>query len=108
MMRQMRRDRTKHQDGYGQILKVLLLTIAPILFSTAIYNINQIIDLTLFAKIMAAQGVTLKEYIIHREFTQEIQYVDQHPTCDGERTCSICYSGTDSGSCLQKPDADAE
>ena len=64
MMRQMRRDRTKHQDGYGQILKVLLLTIAPILFSTAIYNINQIIDLTLFAKIMAAQGVTLKEYII--------------------------------------------
>ena len=33
MMRQMRRDRTKHQDGYGQILKVLLLTIAPILFS---------------------------------------------------------------------------
>lgn len=64
MMRQMRRDRTKHQDGYGQILKVLLLTIAPILFSTATYNINQIIDLTLFAKIMAAQGVTLKEYII--------------------------------------------
>ena len=64
MMRQMRRDRTRHQDGYGQILKVLLLTIAPILFSTAIYNINQIIDLTLFAKIMAAQGVPLKEYII--------------------------------------------
>ena len=58
------KSRTKHQDGYGQILKVLLLTIAPILFSTAIYNINQIIDLTLFAKIMAAQGVTLKEYII--------------------------------------------
>lgn len=45
-------------------MKVLLLTIAPILFSTAIYNINQIIDLTLFAKIMAAQGVPLKEYII--------------------------------------------
>lgn len=51
----MRRDRTKHQDGYGQILKRSSLTIAPILFSTAIYNINQIIDLTLFAKIMAAQ-----------------------------------------------------
>lgn len=64
MRKQFRRDRTRHQDRYRQILRVLLLTIAPILFSTAIYNINQIIDLTLYGKIMVAQGVPLKEYIV--------------------------------------------
>jgi len=56
MMRQMRRDRTKHQDGYGQILKVLLLTIAPILFSTAIYKINQTIRLTMLIAIPCFVG----------------------------------------------------
>ncbi|MBU3840188.1 MAG: polysaccharide biosynthesis protein [Candidatus Ruminococcus intestinipullorum] len=64
LRRQMRQDHTKKQDRYEQILKVLLLTIAPILFSTAIYNINQIIDLTLYAKIMSAQGIPLEEYLI--------------------------------------------
>lgn len=56
-------DRTRKRESYKRILKVLVLTTIPVIFSTAIYNINQILDLTLFNQIMAAQGFTEKEYM---------------------------------------------
>ena len=56
-------DRTRRRESYSRILKILILTIIPVIFSTAIYNINQILDLTFFNKIMAAQGFTEKEYM---------------------------------------------
>ena len=39
------------------------MTAVPILFSTAIYNINQILDLTIFNHIMEAQGYVEEEYM---------------------------------------------
>lgn len=61
--RGLKRDRTKKKESYQRILKILILTIVPVVFSTAIYNINQILDLTLFNQIMAAQGFHEKEYM---------------------------------------------
>ncbi len=61
--KQMRRDRTKRQESYQHILRVLVLTILPVIFSTAIYNINQILDMTIFNQIMSAQGYSEKEYM---------------------------------------------
>lgn len=61
--RQIKTDRTRRQESYSRILKILLMTMIPVIFSTAIYNINQLIDLTLFNKIMAAQGFSEKEYM---------------------------------------------
>ena len=56
-------DKTKRTEGYGRIFKLLILTILPVIFSTAIYNINQLIDLTVFNKAMAAQAFAEKEYM---------------------------------------------
>lgn len=61
--RQIRADRTKKKESYRHILKILILTIVPVIFSTAIYNINQILDLSFFNQIMVAQGFTEKEYM---------------------------------------------
>lgn len=61
--RQLKSDKTRRQESYSHILKILVLTIIPVIFSTAIYNINQLIDLTLFNKIMAAQGLAEKQYM---------------------------------------------
>lgn len=61
--RQIRMDRSSKRESYGRILRILLLTILPVIFSTAIYNINQILDLTIFNGIMSAQGYTEKEYM---------------------------------------------
>lgn len=63
MRRQYRTDRSGKEDSYRYILKVLVLTAVPILFSTAIYNINQILDLTIFNHIMEAQGYVEEEYM---------------------------------------------
>ena len=40
---------------------ILLMTIAPVILSTAIYNISETIDIGMFGSIMAAQGHSLKE-----------------------------------------------
>ena len=61
--KQIRSDRTKRQESYQRILKILLLTMLPVIFSTAIYNINQILDMTIFNKIMAAQGFSEEKYM---------------------------------------------
>lgn len=63
MRRQYRTDRSHKLESYQHILKVLVFTALPILFSTAIYNINQILDLTIFNHIMEAQGFTEDEYM---------------------------------------------
>lgn len=54
--RQIRRDRTRYDESYSDIFKILLLTIIPVILSTAIYNINSIIDQGVFNKIMMIQG----------------------------------------------------
>lgn len=61
--RQLKRDRSKEKEAYSHILKVLVLTAVPVIFSTAIYNINQIIDLTVFNHIMSWQGFSEQEYM---------------------------------------------
>ena len=61
--RQLKHDRTKRVESYSSLLKALLFTAIPIVFSTAVYNINQIIDLTVFNHIMAWQGFSEQEYM---------------------------------------------
>lgn len=63
MRRQYRADRNTRTESYERIFKILLLTIAPVILSTAIYNISQVMDQVLFSKIMAAQGHAEKDYV---------------------------------------------
>ena len=61
--RQLRRDRSRKRESYSHLLRALIMIAVPVIFSTAIYNINQIIDLTVFNHIMDAQGYSEQEYI---------------------------------------------
>ncbi len=61
--RQLRKDRSRHEEGYPTILKALVFTAVPVIFSTAVYNINQIVDLTIFNHIMGSQGYVEQEYM---------------------------------------------
>ncbi|RDY32788.1 putative polysaccharide biosynthesis protein [Lachnotalea glycerini] len=56
--RQIRRDQTRYREEYSEIFKILILTIIPVILSTAIYNINSILDQGLFNKIMVLQGTS--------------------------------------------------
>ena len=50
----------KYIESYGNILKILLLTITPVIFSTAIYNCSATIDQTIFSNILVGKGITAK------------------------------------------------
>lgn len=56
-------DKRRKTESYSRIFKILILTMLPVIFSTAIYNMSQIMDLTIFNKMMAALGYEQKEYI---------------------------------------------
>ena len=53
---------SKQTEAYSVILRVLLVTIAPVILSTAIYNISQVMDQAVFAKIMSIQGYKESSY----------------------------------------------
>jgi len=54
--KQMRRDRSSYTESYGNIFKIIIITIIPVLLSTTIYNISSIIDQGIFKNIALLQG----------------------------------------------------
>ncbi len=59
--RRVEKDRTQNMEDYSEIYKILFLTITPVILSTAIYNISELIDQAAFSQIMEAQGHAEKE-----------------------------------------------
>lgn len=49
-------ENTEKLESYGSILSVLAMTILPVIFSTAIYNVNGILDQGIFKSVMQKVG----------------------------------------------------
>lgn len=54
--KKMRRDHTRHFEGYGSIMWLLFATIIPVLLSTTLYNVSSIIDQSIFKNFALFQG----------------------------------------------------
>ena len=54
------RDHKKNTESYGEIMKILILTIIPVLLSTTLYNISSILDQGIFKNIVVSQGYDAK------------------------------------------------
>ena len=59
--RKMRRERNVQVDSFGYIMKILIITIIPVLLSSTIYNISGIIDQGLFKNIAVMQGRSIEQ-----------------------------------------------
>ncbi|MCQ2513064.1 MAG: polysaccharide biosynthesis protein [Lachnospiraceae bacterium] len=57
LKKQIKNDETDYEEPVGSILKVLILTIIPVILSTTIYNISGLLDAGLFSNIMEAKGM---------------------------------------------------
>ena len=55
--KQMRHDTTEHRETYPELLKLLALTIAPIILSQTVYQISGLIDSSLFGHIMNGKTI---------------------------------------------------
>ncbi|MFI3172189.1 MAG: polysaccharide biosynthesis protein [Eubacteriales bacterium] len=62
--KQMKREQNTTEEAYRNIFKILIMTVVPVIFSTAIYNINGILDQSIYNNVMLAQGYTEDEYYV--------------------------------------------
>ena len=56
MKKKMRRDKHRNTESYLSIMKILVMTIVPVLLSTTLYNVSAIIDQGIFKNIVNIQG----------------------------------------------------
>lgn len=57
MKSQVRRDTNIKVDSYQTIFRVMILTILPVLLSTTVYNISNVIDIRIYNDIMIQKGM---------------------------------------------------
>jgi len=75
--KQLKNDKTSIRASYGDIIKLLLITISPIILSQTVYHISGVIDNSLFGNIMSTKEVTsfdkivLKNVIPGQLYTEE-------------------------------------
>lgn len=69
--RQLSRDDCRQREGYGEVFKILVLTVVPVILSTAIYNVCDIIDNGMFNRIMTNNGQGTQKTAIWGVFTGE-------------------------------------
>lgn len=56
-LHRLKKDTSRHRESSREIMKILLLTIIPVVLSTAIYNISGIIDQGVYKSISVSQGI---------------------------------------------------
>lgn len=61
VIRNLKSDNTKRQETYGEVIKVILLMVTPVIFSTCVYNVSGVIDQTIYNNMSAWQGLTAVE-----------------------------------------------
>lgn len=54
--RQIRADKHHEKESYGQVFKVIILMVTPIILATCVYNVTSIVDQLIFTNIMSAKG----------------------------------------------------
>ena len=57
-MRRMRKDKSRHRESSSEILRVLVLTIIPVILSTAIYNVSGILDQIVYKALTPGLGMS--------------------------------------------------
>lgn len=61
LKRKMRREHGNSKESYKTIMKVLVLTVIPVLLSTTLYNLSAIVDQGIFKNVATLQGYTADE-----------------------------------------------
>lgn len=61
-LKQMRGDHTGHAESSAKIYRILIMTILPIVLSTLIYNISNVVDQGIFNAVLKGQGYTEDQY----------------------------------------------
>lgn len=58
IIRNIAHDKSRRVESYGEIFKVILLMITPVIFSTCVYNISGVVDQTIYSYMSSWKGLT--------------------------------------------------
>lgn len=61
MRRNIKHDADGHTDSFGKVFRVIIITVLPVILSSTIYNISDVVDQGIFGNVMAAKGLTETE-----------------------------------------------
>ncbi len=90
----LRVDKTKNDDTYGDIFKIILLMVTPVIFSTAVYNISTSLDMKIYYWIMGIKGYTDKEMAtFYGVFTGEVRVLQNVPIAIASAISSAMIPG---------------
>ena len=64
LKRRLRKDRTNEEETLGDLFKLLLITIVPIILNQTVYSISSLLDSTLLNFILDKQGIAEAERLI--------------------------------------------
>ncbi|MBQ8956296.1 MAG: polysaccharide biosynthesis protein [Lachnospiraceae bacterium] len=62
-------DDTRYVESYGMVRRLILMTVLPVILSTAIYNINDILDNFIFNRMMESKGLGIQKTAIWGVYT---------------------------------------
>ncbi len=60
-LKKVRRDHSRNKESYREVMKILFMTIIPVLLSTTVYNISSIVDQGIYKNVANLQGYSVKE-----------------------------------------------
>lgn len=55
--KQLRKDTNRRRESYQEVLKVLIITVIPVILSQTVYQISGVLDGSIFGHVMAAKGL---------------------------------------------------
>lgn len=82
------RDMNGRVDSYPQIFKLIILTIIPVLLSSTVYNISDVIDTSVFGKVMVAKGLGDVKTDIWGVYTGKYKVLTNVPIALANAMCS--------------------
>ena len=88
MDRKVRRDLTYKDESYMQIFRIVLLTIFPVVLSTAIYNMTSIVDQKMYHQIMTDMGLTATKSVNWGVYTGKYRVLINVPIAIANAMCS--------------------
>lgn len=88
MKRRGSRDANGRVDSYQQIFKLIILTIIPVLLSSTVYNISDVIDTSIFGKVMVAKGLSDVKTDIWGVYTGKYKVLINVPIALANAMCS--------------------
>ena len=81
-------DETRFPESYGPLLKIIVLTAVPVILSTAIYNLSDVLDNGIFNRIMTNKGQGIEKTAIWGVYSGKYKLLINVPIALSNAMCS--------------------